>query len=79
MEASAIDWTGCPIVQTNPQKMGGAPTVRGWRLAADSIVENHDDGLKAEEIAEIFTIPLEDVRTILAYAEQARHIAHSVR
>jgi uncharacterized protein (DUF433 family) len=74
-----IDWSGCPIVQRNPKKLGGVPTVRDLRLSADSVVENHDDGVSEEEIADMFHVPLDDVRIILAYAEQARHSAHSVR
>ena len=74
-----IDWSGCPIVQTNPKKMGGVPTLRAWRLAADSIVENHDDGVSEQEIAEMFEVPIADVRVILAYADQARRIAHTAR
>ncbi len=49
-----IDWSGCPIVQHDPEKLGGVPTVRAWRLSADAIVENHDDGMAEHEIAEIF-------------------------
>jgi uncharacterized protein (DUF433 family) len=77
--ASDIDWSDCPIVETDPEKMGGVPTVRDWRLSADSIVEDHDYQVPDEEIAEMYEVPLEDVRTILAYAEQYRHSAHSVR
>jgi uncharacterized protein (DUF433 family) len=67
-----IDWSDCPIVERDPEKMGGVPTVRDWRLSADSVVENYDDGMSAEEIAPMFHVPLEDVRAILAYAEKAR-------
>ena len=74
-----IDWSRCSIVQTDPEKMGGVPTERAWRLAADSIVKNYDDGVSEEEIAGMFEVPLTDVRVILAYAGQARHIAHLVR
>jgi uncharacterized protein (DUF433 family) len=74
--ATDIDWSGCPIVETDPAKMGGAPTVRAWRLSADSIVENHDDGISEEEIADMFHVDVDDVRTILNYAGQARHSAH---
>ncbi len=59
--------------------MGGTPTVRAWRLSADSIVENYEDGVSAEEIAEMFKVPISDVRAILAYAERAPCIAHPVR
>lgn len=71
-----IDWSDCPIVERNPRKMGGVPTLRAWRLSADSIVENHDDGVSAQEIAEMFEVPLADVESILAYAEQARNHSH---
>ena len=76
-----IDWSDCPIVEWNPRKMGGIPTLRAWRLGVDSLVENHDDGASAQEIADWFQVPLEDVETILAYAERARKQAdaHLVR
>lgn len=76
---TAVDWSDCPIVKRNPKKMDGVPTVREWRVSADSIVENYEGGSPAEEIAENFGLPMEDVRAILAYAQQARHIAHPVR
>jgi len=72
-----IDWSDCPIVETNPLKMGGVPTLRAWRLSADSIVENHDDGATPQEIAEWFQVPVADVETLLAYAESARARAHA--
>ena len=77
-EMTDIDWSECAIVETDPEKMGGIPTVRAFRLSADSVVENHDDGVTPEEIAYMFHVPLQDVTTILAYAEQARTIAHPV-
>jgi len=73
-----IDWSQCPIVQTDPEKLGGLPTVRAFRVSADTVVENYDDGLPDGEIAYQFTLPLEDVRAILAYAEKARQVAHTV-
>jgi uncharacterized protein (DUF433 family) len=76
-----IDWTDCPIVERNPLKMGGVPTLRAWRLSADSIVENYDYGVSAEDIADMFTVPVADVETLLAYADRAREQseARSVR
>jgi hypothetical protein len=29
---SDIDWSGCPIVQRNPKKLDGVPTVRDYRV-----------------------------------------------
>jgi uncharacterized protein (DUF433 family) len=76
---SEIDWSDCPIVERNPKRLGGVPTVRTWRISADSVVENFDYGATDQEIAEWYELPIEDVRTILAYAEQYRHSAHPVR
>lgn len=75
---TGIDWSECPIVQTDPEKLGGVPTVRAWRVSADSVVENFNSGLSAEEIAYQFTLPVSDVQAILSYADQHR-LAHSAR
>lgn len=76
---TGIDWSECPIVEADPEKMGGLPTVRDWRSTADSLVENHHDGFSAEEIADMFELPIEDVQVILAYAGKRRPSAHLVR
>jgi uncharacterized protein (DUF433 family) len=73
-----IDWSDCPIVERDPEKMGGVPTLRAWRLSADSIVENYEDGLSTAEIADMFTVPVADVEALLAYAERARDKAHAL-
>ncbi len=65
---------------TGPENMGGVSTVRAWRLSADSVVDNHDDDMTPEEISSEFHVPVDDVRTIIAYADQVRpHSAHPVR
>jgi uncharacterized protein (DUF433 family) len=73
-----IDWSDCPIVERNPLKMGGVPTLRAWRLFADSIVDNYDYGVSAEEIADMFTVPMADVEALLAYAESARKRSEAI-
>jgi uncharacterized protein (DUF433 family) len=67
------DWSGCEIVQFNPAKLGGRPTVRGRRITPDAFVDNYnsDESYSPEFIArELFQEPVEDVRTILKYAEK---------
>ncbi len=34
--AVEIDWSHCPIVQRNPNKKNGRPTVRDFRMPADN-------------------------------------------
>ena len=52
--SETIDWSRCPTVEFDPEKMGGKATVRAERITADSIVGNWDEGLSDEEIAEMF-------------------------
>jgi uncharacterized protein (DUF433 family) len=41
---SPTDWRGCKVVEVVPNKMGGVHVIRGTRVAADQVVENHDAG-----------------------------------
>ncbi len=67
-ESSVINWTNCPDVETVPGKVSGVPILKHSRMPADAIVENYADGLGADEIAEVFELPVEGVRRLLAYA-----------
>jgi len=70
LEIPFIDWTDCPLVEINARKLSGTPVLKGSRMPADAILENHADGLSAEEIAEVFELPVDSVRALLAYAAQ---------
>ncbi len=62
------DWKDCPLVEVIPGKVSGAPLLKGTRMPVDVVVENYADGLPAEEIAEVFELPTDSVRALLAYA-----------
>jgi uncharacterized protein (DUF433 family) len=82
MQQQERDWSGCEIVQFNSAKMGGAPTVRGRRITPDAFVDNYnaDQDYTPEFIAtELFEEPVEDVRTILKYAEKQGWLARPLR
>ncbi len=63
-----VDWTGYSMVESNPAKLSGTPTLRGWRMPAQFIIENYMLGESAEEIAESFGLPEEEVRSLIAEA-----------
>ena len=63
-----IDWAACPEVETVPGKVSGVPILKHSRMPADGIVENYRSGLRPDEIAEVFELPVEEVRRLLAYA-----------
>ncbi len=68
MAKQAIDWSGCDLVEVVPGKVSGAPILRGTRLPAQTIVDNHDHGMTPAEIVEQFGVPEEQVRRILDHA-----------
>jgi len=67
-ESVVIDWSDCPRVEVNPEKVSGVPILKHTRVQADSIVENFEDGSTVEGIADDFDIPEDIVRELLAYA-----------
>ena len=69
-----MDWSNCPDVERTPGKVSGAWCVKGTRVMVQGILDNAEDGYSAEEIAtEIFELPVEVVRRILAFA--APHVS----
>jgi uncharacterized protein (DUF433 family) len=67
-ESVIIDWSDCPLVEVDPERLGGVPVVKDTRMQADSVVENYEDGSPVEEIADNFDIPESTVRELIAYA-----------
>ncbi len=67
-ESVIIDWSGCPLVEVDPERLGGVPVVKDTRMQADSVVENYEDGSPIEEIADNFDIPENIIRELVTYA-----------
>jgi uncharacterized protein (DUF433 family) len=63
-----LDWSDCPLVETDPARMHGIPIVKGTRMPADDVVENYESGSPVQEIAENFGLDPQDIRAILSYA-----------
>jgi uncharacterized protein (DUF433 family) len=75
-----MDWSGCPIIQRDPEKLHGAPNVNGIRITPESIVDNFEAGLSVSEIYEQFPgVPARDIRTVLNYAASRGYLARPVR
>jgi uncharacterized protein (DUF433 family) len=64
---TVVDWSGCNLVEVIPGKVSGVPIIRGSRVPADQVMENHDAGESPDDIAYSFDLNLEDVRALLAY------------
>ena len=77
MTKQAIDWTGCALVEVVPGKVSGAPILKGTRLPAQTIVDNHDYGMTPAEIVEQFGVTEDQVLQVLKYARS--HSRRAVR
>ncbi len=67
-----MNWTGCPIVEIVPDKVSGAPLVKGTRLPAQTVLDNFAAGVAEPEIAEMFDVPVDTVHELIAYAARVR-------
>jgi uncharacterized protein (DUF433 family) len=63
-----MDWAGCEVVEIVPGKMSGVPVIRGSRVPADQVLENHEAGESVEDIAYNFDLKPDDIRAVLAFA-----------
>ena len=70
MTRREIDWSGCELVEMVPGKVSGAPILKGTRLPAQTIVDNHDHGMAPAEIVEQFGVTEDQVLRILDYARR---------
>ena len=74
MTKQVINWDACPEVENDPARLAGVPVLKGTRLAADNVVNNHRRGMTSAEIADQFEVAEEKVRAVVDYAarQQAR-------
>ena len=73
-----VDWSGCALVEVDPEIQSGTAVLRGTRVPVSAIVDNAEYGLSTREISEQFAVSEAQVRAILTYADGHR-IAHPVR
>jgi uncharacterized protein (DUF433 family) len=62
-----VDWNECPLVESIPGKVSGAPVLRGTRMPVQTIVDNFDAGMLPADIVEAWDISLNEVHGILDY------------
>jgi uncharacterized protein (DUF433 family) len=60
-------WEDCEFVEIMPGKVGGVPLLKGTRMPVQGVIDNFDDGLTPDEIAEVFDLDLGAVRDVLVY------------
>jgi uncharacterized protein (DUF433 family) len=63
-----MDWSKCSEVEQIPGKVSGVPILKGTRVQADAVWENYQDGISVEEVADLFRLDVDQVRTVIDYA-----------
>jgi len=64
-----IDWSTCPAVQRDPERVSGAWVFRGTRVPVAALFENLEDGATVSDFLEWFPgITEEQARAVLDHA-----------
>ena len=67
-----IDWSTCPGVECNPERVSGAWVFRGTRVPVSALFENLEDGADVKDFVNWFPgVTLEQVRQVLEHAAKS--------
>jgi uncharacterized protein (DUF433 family) len=67
------NWSTCPAVDRDPEKVGGAWVFRGTRVPVAALFENLEDGAQLSDFVAWFPgVTLEQARAVL------EHVAHTL-
>jgi uncharacterized protein (DUF433 family) len=67
-----IDWSTCPAVERDPQRVSGAWVFRGTRVPVAALFENLEDGAQVSQFMQWFPgVSVEQVRTVLKHAARS--------
>ncbi|MBL8526507.1 MAG: DUF433 domain-containing protein [Burkholderiales bacterium] len=67
-----IDWSGCPAVERDHERVGGAWVFRSTRVPVAALFENLEDGALVSEFIEWFPgVTMEQARAVLEHAARS--------
>ena len=63
-----IDWSDCPVVERDADRVSGAWVFRGTRVPVAALFENLEDGITVAQFGELFPgVDPEQARAVLDY------------
>ncbi len=66
------DWSACPAVERDPQRVSGAWIFRGTRVPVRALFENLEDGATVDDFLEWFPgVRRSQVEAVLKHAESS--------
>lgn len=67
-----LEWSQCPAVERQPDKVSGAWVFRGTRVPVRALFENLEAGARIDEFLEWFPgVSREQVESVLQHAEMS--------
>lgn len=71
-----IDWSSCPVVERDAERVSGAWLFRGTRVPVTALFQNLEDGVQLAEFLELFPgVTLDQARAVLEHASQSLEVA----
>lgn len=71
-----LDWSQCPAVERQPEKVSGAWLFRGTRVPVKALFENLEGGASIGDFLDWFPgVAREQVEAVLAHAERSLDVA----
>lgn len=71
-----IDWSTCPAVERDPQRVSGAWVFRGTRVPVAALFQNLEDGAQLSDFLEWFPgVTREQARWVLEHATRSLEAA----
>jgi uncharacterized protein (DUF433 family) len=71
-----IDWSSCPAVERDPERVGGAWVFRGTRVPVTALFQNLEDGVQLAEFVRWFPgVTLDQARLVLEHASRSLEVA----
>ena len=75
-----LDWSSCPAVERDPERVSGAWVFRGTRVPVSALFENLEDGVQISEFPDLFPgVAIEQVRAVLDHAAKSLSFPQGVR
>ena len=67
-----LDWSTCPVVERDSQRVSGNWVFRGTRIPVTALFENLEDGVQISQFVDMFPgVTIEQVRAVLDHAAKS--------
>jgi len=67
-----IDWSTCPAIERDSERVSGARVFRGTRVPVTALFQNLEDGASSSQFVDWFPgVTIDQVRAVLEHAAQS--------